>query len=327
MKWINDIKKSNRKLSDISIEKYIKDYSNFSIACNKKIINTKTWLLKTEKVLKFINSDTKGNKKNRLTCICVILSPDGKDESNPKYKKAYEIYKKELFKVNQEYRNSLETKNIKEDENWVSWETLLEFQKELYKPFIDFKEKSITFQQKIEIQKLLILSLYTLLAPRRLEYALCKIIDFEEYNFYKKKSPALLDNNIYLVKKNKKEKFFSFGYLAIKVKTKINEIINIPDVLNNILNLHLKFHHDKHLLFQLKKKNQSLPMSKVSLSKTLTSINKKKFNKKIGCVMLRKIKITNFYEKNSFVKLAKEMNHSVQTQQLVYNKNKLTISL
>ena len=315
MKWIQNIKNSDRNLSEVSINKYITDYNILSKGYNGKIVNTLTWLKNSEKVMEFININ--GNKKNRLTSILTILSPAGKDKPKPRYKAAYNIYKKELFEFNLAYKNNANNKNIKEEKNWITFDEILKFRAELEKPFLDFRDSDITHKKQKDLQRLLILSLYTLLPPRRLEYALTKVISYNVFKRYEKKNPALIDNNVYLVIKSKNKKFFSYGHLIVKSKnSNINTQVEVPPKLNYILNIHLDYHHEQYLLFQFNRVHE--PMSMVSLCKALSSLFVKKFNKKISCNMLRKIYITN--KTISIKKLAQDMNHTVSVQQNIYLK-------
>ena len=344
---IKQIEKSNRKLKQNSIDKYIAIIKKIAIGVTGEEFKNLSFLKDFNKVMEFIRTK---NTFNYLKCILVVLSINKQYTPGLKpkpiirrgFKRVYKKYINELQLINSKEikRISTHKKNKKERDNWVSWSEISKAVEGEYKIFHSkFFLKDGTLKPELkdennllkvnqfnindlnEIKKLFILSLYTEFEPRRLEYCDTRHITYTNFTNI---SDEIKDNNIFLVELDKNNMFFSFGKNVIKVKTVINEQLILNKRLLKIASIFLDINYhlrklDDHLFF---KKTDGKKMSKVNLSMFLTSYFKSKFNKNISVCMLRKIKNSErwVFEENNRREIAKKMNHSVHTNQRIYTK-------
>tara|TARA_B100000212_G_scaffold334261_1_gene304715 strand:- start:906 stop:1880 length:975 start_codon:yes stop_codon:yes gene_type:complete len=277
---------------------------------------------KFSKVKTFIEGLSSSRKKNYLSSILVALSPKARKDPPKHFEKVYDKYSNMLINEQEKYNNQLKNreKNQKESDNWMEWSEIMKYQRKLGNDIrkMGYKQSTKEIKNKKDkdlIMQYLVLSLYTLGAVRRLEFADTEIIKFNDFN---KLSEDEKDNNIYLVVVSRNKKFFSFGKNTVKSKTDENVKIPVSKGLNSVLNLWLNVHNSKYLLLD----SRGNKMSKNGLSKFINKIFKP-FGKKIGASMLRKIKISHEFDPELLdkkAKLAKEMNHSVSMQENVYLK-------
>ena len=106
----------------------------------------------------------------------------------PKYKKFYDEY----FELLKEYNNDLKVntdKSEKQEKNWISQEAVLEVHKKLKEEvnYLLQKKRKIDKSTFHKLLNFMILSLYTLISPRRnKDYSLMKIssdTDDDNYNY------------------------------------------------------------------------------------------------------------------------------------------------
>ena len=323
MEALMETVKKNRNVRDTTIKIYSRHLNKLSKEINDKDYSSRDFLKsKVKDVKKFISKQTTSTKKNYVASILVALSPNEKKKPLKGYDKVYDEYLDILLTEHNKYNEFIKTKekSVKTSDNWLDWADVLKLQRkygrDIKKKGYKQSTKELFNKKDLDlIQKYLVISLYTLHAPRRLEYADTEVVTNTEFNELSEKQK---DNGIYLVVVSRNKKFFSFGKHVIKSETPDNVKINVDRSLNSILNLWNNFNDNKYLL----QDSRGTKMSKNQLSKYLT----KTFSptgKKISSSMLRKIKITNEFdaeEVDKKNKLAKEMNHSVGVQQSVYLK-------
>ncbi len=314
--------KEHRNVRESTIKVYTRHLEKLSKKINDTEYKSAEFLKsKKKEIMKFLNEQSSSTRKNYLASVLVALSPKERRNPDKKYKSVYEEYSNTLLDEHSKYTEKLKDneKNIKESENWLDWSDVqqkrINLGKEIKK--MGYKQNDHELKSKKDFQKLqqyLVLSLYTLHAPRRLEYADTKVISYREFN---KLSDDEKDNNIYLVVVSRNKKFFSFGKKAVKSETKENIKINLDKGLNSVVNLFLNVTNntDDYLL----KDSRGSKMTKNGLSKYLSKIFSPK---RISASMLRKIFLSNEFqpENDKKKKLAKEMNHSVKVQQGIYVK-------
>jgi hypothetical protein len=315
--------KDDRKVRDSTIKIYQRHLNKLSDAVNgEKFKNIKFLKSKVKEVKKFVNKQTPSTKKNYIASILVALSPHEKKKPLKGYDAVYDDYLDSLLTEHNKYNEFIKSreKSVKTSENWVDWNDILKLQRkygrDIKKKGYKQSTKELFNKKDLDlIQKYLVISLYTLHAPRRLEYADTKILSKTEFD---KLSEKEKDNGIYLVVVSRNKKFFSFGKEKVKSETPDNFRINVDRSLNSVLNLWLNFNKNDYLL----QDSRGEKMSKNQLSKYLNKVFSPT-GKKISSSMLRKIKITNEFDAEEVEKkqkLAKEMNHSVGVQQSVYLK-------
>jgi len=284
--------------------------------------NIKFLKTKKKQIKEFVNEQSSSKKKNYLASILVALSPKERRKPSDEYEKVYDDYSDMLKQEHSKYQEQISShnKNIKESDNWIDWGDILKLQRKLGNEIKrkGYKQSTKELFKKSDlslIQKYLVLSLYSLHPPRRLEYSDTKIVSKKEFDDLSQKEK---DDGVYLIVTSRNKKAFSFGKNAVKSETDDNVRIPVEKNLNSVLNLWLNFNKSENLLL-----NQGGgKLTKNGLSKLLNRIFAHT-GKKISASMLRKIKISHEFDPEEMKKkqkLAEEMNHSVGVQQSVYLK-------
>ena len=315
----------NRGVRDSTLRIYKRYLNALANEITGKDYKTNKFLKSKKKQIKsFIEDKSPSIKKNYLSSILVAISPKERKEPLKGFEKVYDSYSDMLKEEHTKYTEKINThdKNIRESENWIDWNDILKIQRKLGREIKKkgYKQSSTELKKNSDlslIQKYLVLSLYTLHPPRRLEYADTKIISKKDFDDLSEKDK---DDNIYLVIGNRRadSKFFSFGKNKVKSETKDNIKIPVEKSLNSVLNLWLNFNKTDNLLMS----SSGDKLTKNGLSKLLNRIFSHT-GKKISASMLRKIKISNEFdpeEQKKKQELAEKMNHSVGVQQSVYLK-------
>jgi len=268
---------SNRQLSENSKNLYKRNL--LKLNDNKEIKNF-NFLKNKDEVLTKIKDLKPTTQRSYIISICSIL------RDNTKMKKTYDEY----FELLKSYNDTLRVNNEKsttQEKNWITQEEVLKVHKTLKEDI----ENSLSKKRKIDKQlfnKLLnhmILSLYTLIQPRRnKDYSLMRI------------SSNMDDTNFnYLVIEKSHMKFILNNY---KTEKKYHSVeIDIPDDLKQVILLYLKYHP---LKLELKKKEFNIPFlvedgKELKSSTEITKILNKIFDKKISSSMLRSIFLTSKY--------------------------------
>jgi vacuolar-type H+-ATPase subunit I/STV1 len=202
-------------IKDSSIKLYL---SNLKRLNNNNDIKTLTFLKNSKKVLDFINNKSENTKRTYLISICTVLSLD------PKYKKNYDEYYKLLKESNELLKNN-NTKSEKQTENWVEQDEITSIYKNLENETEKFRTKKKLNELEYNILlNYLILSLYTLIPPRRsLDYI--KMIIGND-----------TDKNFNYLNINESKFIFNNFKTAGTYKT---QIIDIPDDLMAVIKLYL----------------------------------------------------------------------------------------
>jgi len=326
----NDLTKSDRKLQENTIYKYIKDFEKITKYFLKdKQFKSYSFLKDSDKVFFYLDSLSYSQKFNLIKVICIVLNIN-RGKARKGYQRVLKLYQNYLTNLVKEYNKEKATgkKTNKEIANWLDWITITNHVDELYEQFYNkyFNEDgkckvdliNCGVQNLKEVHLLMTLALYIYLPPRRLEYAFCKYIRLNEFE---KLSEDDMDNNIYLVHIDINNNFISFGKNKIKNKTNKNIKINFTEKLNIINSIFINLNY-----FQRSQKygnsflfnSQLNQMSTTSLSQYLQKHFKKHFNKEVSVSMLRKSYRT--HKLAPIKKLIKEaekdsekMNHSLQS--------------
>ena len=292
--------KDNRKIKDNSLKVYL---GNARILNNNKPINDLKFLRKTEDIIKKIKDFKLPTQRNYISSILVILT------AQPKFKKECEIYKTRLKKLNDVYNEHINS-HVKTEKEEKNWSTLSELKKKVfnyYKREISERglnnKTTLTSKEFDLYQRFVVVSLYMLLPPLRLDFSNMIVVtsrnDMENKNIN------------YLLNLSRNKKYFYINEFKTSDKHPQLEI-KVPPTLNTILNQWLKFNDNQYLL--LNKANQ--PMSDNVLSKFIS----KSFapsGKSISLNMLRKIYISEHVDLDVIKKrkeLANNMLHSTAVQ-------------
>jgi len=312
-----------------------------------------------KQVIEYINKQSKSDAQKRMyySVILIMLAPDKKD-TDAQEEADYEFYQEKLQQLAQRYneQKSQQLKSVKQDKNWVSWDEILALQntmalevrklfkteglKKVVPTTIKGKQtlkvaaaKELNRKQRTALQNLLILSLYTLIKPRRLDYANMEIISRKNYNSLSSEDKQKTN---YLVIVGKNKKFFSFGKQAQKNQNRDKHgvkqpvyLLDVPSKLNSILKLYLLFHpqdkfKDNFLTRTFLYNTRGGAISGDGLSKAMIKIMKSRFKKNISPTMLRTIYLSDKHKNDVSLAekqtTAEEMGHTVATANSSYQK-------
>jgi hypothetical protein len=304
-----------RDIRQISKNLYIKNLNRISQGLQKTDYLGNEFLKDSKKVLEFVGTFTQAIQKNMVSSILVAISYERRAFEG--FEDAYQIYNmylKELYSANAIPEGD---KTLKECNNWLNWEDILKIVdvkgKIIKKMGINSSsDKQITKNDFNMIQEYIVMCLYTMLPPKRLEYGDCRIIDEKDY---KALGETDKKDNAYLVIKSRTVKYFSFGVNTLKSSIGVDkyQIIDIPKNLNSVLNIWMNFNKTKYLLVNEK----AGLLGRNNLTKLLNKIFTP-YHKNISASMLRKAYIS-FQDQADFEKNARKierarlMGHSVTT--------------
>ncbi len=250
------LKDKRPNLSDKSINTYASVLK--TIMKNMKFDTVKQ-LDNDKKVLDYLKDFPPNTRKTRLSALFVLT---GNEE-----------YKKNMLEDVNAYNNSMktQTKNDKENENWITKDELFEIYNALKKDTnVLFRKKTKTMADLQDIQSFVMLSLFVLLPPRRaMDYSEMKIKDIDKTkdNFIKGSNLVF---NIYKTSKQKGQ-----------------QTLAIPKELKSILNKWVKINDTDYLLFD----NKSSKLTSVKINQRF----KKLFGKNFSVNMFRKLFLSDKY--------------------------------
>lgn len=256
----NKLKENRSHLSDSSVNTYSSTLKNLFY----KVFPTSEFDIKlfnkSKEILKYLE-DVSPNKRKSILSSLFVLTKDP-------------VYQKNMVHDINNYEENvkMEIKQPKEEENWLSKEELDEIyqrEKQIYNHLA--KKKNHNMDDLQQMQNYIILSLYTLIPPRRsLDYTEMKI-----------KNPEVLEDN-YIDKND----FVFNRYKTSKFYNQQRE--KISKELMKILKKWLKFNPTDYLLFDSNK-------NKLTPSKLTRRLNRI-FGKNISTSSLRKFYISHKYQ-------------------------------
>ena len=295
-----------RKLQPGSIKLYISNLKRLNDG--NDIIDIK-FLEDIKSILSKIEKNKKTTQRNYFITICSVL------KHIPKYEDLYKQYYELLTSFNAKLKDNTD-KSASQIENWINQEQVLEVYNSVKDKALKVIKDGIKTKQQYDLLlDWLVLSLYTLIPPRRLlDYQLMLILP------YKIKKGTVLNNDFnYLDLKN--HKFIFNNYKTAKSYHSVE--IEIPDDLFQVISIYLKhFQHKKligkepiYLLCNFYGENLSQPNM---ITKILNNI----FQKKISVSMLRNIYLTCKYsaQEKEMNKDAKMMSTSTEVMKNNYIK-------
>ncbi len=279
---INTLKQKRPNLHAKSVKTYVSLLKN--IMKNMNYENVEDLDKNPEKVIEFLKEkyDNLNGIKTRLSALFVITN-----------NKAYHSdMMTNIEKYNTE--TNKQKKNEKQKENWMTAqeiENIYDNMESNIKPL--WKKKDLSIKELMKIQDFVILSLFTLIPPRR-------AMDFVEFKI----------NNI----DTNKDNFIkgnSLVFNTYKTSTqKGQQTIKIPKELKSLLTKYIKLISDKsdYLIFNNKIQQLSIPNFTLRLNKI--------FGKKVSVNMLRHIYLSEKHAdnlkdmKDDFAKMGSSLNQS-----------------
>ena len=251
-------------MSDSSKKLYA---SKIRLLNDKETPKTLTFLKKTDSVLEKIAKYENPNTRRSFYIAVVSALKDRKG-----FKKAYDVYHAKMMEMNATLnKESYKSEKTKEKLN-ISQEQLLERQKDLESAML-VKGKSIKDDEYKKLMYLLVVSLYTLIKPRRaLDYSAMVVgepIDQEHNYYYNGK----------------------FYFRNFKTKKGGEEIIDVPEKLQKIIKVYLKYkkHPESKFLLHTRDKAQ------MKTANDMNELIKKAFGMNIGVSALRNIFLSDKY--------------------------------
>ena len=300
MEDIIDKALSNRQLSEQSLNLYKRNLTKLN---KNKPIKNFNFLKNKEEILGIIKDLKPTTQRSYIISVCSVL------RDNSKYKKLYLEYFELLKQSNNDLKVNTD-KSESQKENWISSEEIDNIYETKKKDILDKigNKRKIDSTLFDELTNFLILSLYTLIQPRRnKDYALMKLSHNKE------------DDNFNYVTMDKKTKKAMFILNKYKTDKKYHSVeIDIPNTLKEILILYLKFHPHRNQLqepnydFHLLVDKQGEPFkNSTEITKRLNKI----FDRKISSSLLRNIYLTGKYSgvMEELQKDTKAMSTSVST--------------
>ena len=294
-------KLTEKGLSQSSINLYLRNLEKLN---GDQPLKSLSFLTNVETILDKLDGYKENTKRLYLISICSVLNVEGKA-------KLYDKYFKLMINKNKELKakESNNEKSQQQSENWIEWDKIIEKHKELYDKVLEFiNNKKLNEKQYNELLKLVVLSLYTIIPPRRNS-------DYQNMHIIKNNIVDDKTKN-YLVYN---DKIFIFNQYKTQKKFGTQEE-DIPENLMTIINYYLKFHPKINGKINNKTNEPFLvyydgkPFSLVnSITRILNSI----FDKNLGSSLIRHIYLSNKYQDvvEEQKKDAKAMAHSVSMQQ------------
>ena len=271
-----------------------------------KALENLTFLKDYENIIKFLEKFKLPTKRNYISSILVVLRAYNKRS----YDDVLQKYREYLTGLNEQYNNEIYThqKNLNQKENWTDLHSLKKglrlYQNRIRDLDLFNIDKKLNSKQLNIIQSYLVVALYTLQPPVRLNYSDMKIIKNED---------DIEEGKNYLLNKSRNKKQFIFqDYKTSKKHGKIVQPINKE--LNTIINKWLKVNKTDNFLIDQK----GHPMNANQLGKFIT----KAFDfthKKITLNLLRHVYISENIDLEAIKKgqqLAKDMHHSTGVQEM-----------
>ena len=323
-KLLTEIKNS-RDVRESTLKIYENNLNTLSKDVLKKPFRSRQFLLKQkDAVIAKLQEYNQSKRRSMIASILVAISPKGKNQpQNKNFAKIYKIYNAMLKDENQVYQDAIadNQKSDKDIANWVNWNEFLEKRDELGDELkcLGYTNYAKNVKNKCDRQKIiehLLLSLYTYLPPRRLEYANMILYPMGAYQ----QLGVEKDDRIYYVT-NKGKSFIHYGRNSTKSKTENNIIINVPRALYDVVKRYIKLFEIKsgELLLQNALGRKYTPNG---WGKEIKKTMKALFNKEGSVGILRKSFLSNQFggEIGKQKDLAEKMNHSTAVQQSVYVK-------
>lgn len=292
----SEIRKNKPNLANSSIKTYLNILNSLGKKMNVEGDLENYYKKNATKVLDFLKEYKPSRRKTILSALVVLC---GECDATKKYRE--QMMKDQETYMTEEKNQS---RNETQTENWLSWNEITnvfeELEKEI-KPLLSKKIENLTDKNIKRIQEYILLSVYTLIPPRRAQdYTNFKIKDIDEKidNYYDMKKKEFVFNTYKTSKKHGQQR------------------VKIPIRLQNILKKWMSINPSDMLIWS--ENGKELKQNQI------TNWLNKIFDKKISVNMLRHIYITENVLKDMpklthLEEIADDMGHTVN-QQLLYLK-------
>lgn len=275
--------------------------------------NDNNFLKNPAEIDKKLSNQVPTSRRNNMIAIIAFLESINQTHQ---YNNIIKDYKQRVDVYNQEYAKTQTTGELtgRQVKNMVKKEEIEKLMGVLQKQ-TDLLKKKASFTQlnsfdKSNLRVWLLFNILTVI-PTRLDYQQMKLISQSTYKKLKIKE----DKGNYLLKKQNELSFVFNDYKTNKIYGE--NIIPIENKqLKKKINLYLKLNNysNNDIIF---------PLSRNAISTLLNTKSQEIIGKRVSSQILRKYYVSEKYNNVSQEqqKDAKNMGHSVGTQQMVYNKN------
>jgi hypothetical protein len=292
--------KKNRSIEDTTASSYIRILMHLN---EDKPFNNLAFLKNKDAIIARLQTYSESTQKSTLGTIVSVLT-SLKDK--PTYKTLYNFYYERMSDASKVARDADTTeKSSKQEANWITWDDVQNKRKELESKLPTPKTKLLTMVSWNNLLSYVILSLYTMIPPRR-------NLDYQNLYVVKKWNDKMdTDKNYY--------DLFTQKLIFNKYKTSKShgqqEIdINDNHALRAALTTYINFHPEKRKPeFRLLVAMDGSPLTSIN---SITRILNKVFDKKIGSTMLRHVYLSDKYklDMDEMKKDADAMGHNLSTQ-------------
>lgn len=289
---VKHIKAVRPNLAESSVKTYRNVLKNlFSDIWPNEDFDYTKFITEQKHVLKNLEPIKFNVRKTVLSALVVISD-----------KTVQQTYREWMIKDAHQYNALQKTNKMTpiQKENWISWDQILEYVEKLKSKYLYiFKEVKRTSEERLNLQKYIILSCYTQIPPRRaLDFCVMKFKNF-----------SMKDDNFY-----SKGHFFFNKYKTAKFSGKQTE--KCPKALELLINKWIKLQDDTDYLFN---DFYNKPLTSSGMTKLLNGIFKPR---NISVNQLRHIYIT---EKSAplmeeLQRTAEAMGHSTEQAKLYVKK-------
>jgi len=289
-------------------EKSIRDYINVikraGVKSPEDLKILEDWKSVQKDIESRVSADT-SRTTNYIAIVSILTALDLYPESREQYRNL-------MQKGNEKYKKDNETGIISKKQE-EAFATKKEFDDMVTKMNEELTlTKTPNLDDTQALQDYILVKLYQQYQVRN-ELATLKKITKEDFDkLTNKKNYLVIDGKKMYISLNDYKTDKTFGENVLKIKPDLKKLFN---------NWFKYYNKDKeHVFMQM----NGDPFNTNNLSKALTRITKKHMGKSISTRMIRKIFVSDEFNetKEKQLKKAKEMGHSVETQNLIYNKKK-----
>jgi hypothetical protein len=299
----------DKGLTNNSANQYVKVLINIHKQIyDNELINSLNFLKDTQTVENHLEQKTNPNTlKTYYSIIVSILTL----VNNKKFLTAIKFYRDKMFS----YKTELEEKpkntmNLIQKQNWIEWDDILQITNDYNKMADEIsKKENITLKEYDILLYNLIISLYTLIPPRRNDYLYMMVVP----------NATDEDNNKNYLQLNSNKMIFNKYKTSSSYGRQIMD--DLPLELINAIYNYLS-HHPLYKNVRKNTKEWEIPLlvdaygTHLNKINSITRILNKITGRKIGASMLRHIYITHKYGDNENQRKndAENMAHSTDTQ-------------